>query len=65
MAPKRQNLGKGKAAAGPSGEPEQVFPSRAKRRDRDQIERDNQAAWEASVKGRGVKNERHIIEDVQ
>jgi hypothetical protein len=65
MAPKRQQVSKGKAVAGSSGEPEQVFPGRAKRRDRDQIDRDNQAAWEASIKGRGVKNERHIIEDVQ
>ncbi|KAG5559436.1 hypothetical protein RHGRI_009092 [Rhododendron griersonianum] len=35
----------------------------AKRRDREQIDRDSQAEWEASIKERGVKNERHIVDD--
>lgn len=63
MASKRQHIGKGKSVAGASSGVEEVYPGRAKRRDRDQIERDNQAKWEASIKQRGVKNERHIIED--
>lgn len=48
--------------AGSSSGIEEVQPVRAKRRDRDQIDRDNQK-WEASIKDRGVKNERHIIDD--
>lgn len=63
MAPKKQNIGKGKAVAGTSGAAEEVPKGRAKRRDREQIERDNQVAWEASIKEWGVKNERHIIDD--
>ncbi|KAG5535458.1 hypothetical protein RHGRI_023282 [Rhododendron griersonianum] len=63
MAPKKQNVGKGKAVAGTSGPPEEVPKTRAKRRDREQIERDNQEGWEASIKERGVKNERHIVDD--
>lgn len=63
MAPKKQNIGKGKAVAGTSGGEEEIPRGRAKRRDREQIDRDSQEAWEASIKGRGVKNERHIIDD--
>ncbi|KAG5563898.1 hypothetical protein RHGRI_000177 [Rhododendron griersonianum] len=36
---------------------------RVRRRNREQIARDEQVAWELSCKGRGVKAERHIIRD--
>ena len=69
MAPKKRatEAEKGKGAAtssGPEVEPEADFQpaqGRGRRRSRDQIRRDEQEAWETSVKGRGVKNERHIL----
>lgn len=38
-------------------------PARPRRKNREQIARDEQLAWEASCKGRGVKAGRHIIRD--
>lgn len=69
MAPKKRatEVEKGKGLAASSGlgdEPEsesQPAKGRSRRRTRDQILRDEREAWEASVKGRGVKNERHIL----
>jgi len=63
MAPKKQNTGKGKAVAESSGAAVEAPRSRGKRRDREQIARDKQDVWEASIKNRGVKHERHIIDD--
>lgn len=61
MASKRQHIGRGKAVAGSSSGVEEVQPVRPKRRDRDQIDRDNQAKWKASIKQRaGEKREVYI-----
>lgn len=74
MAPNKRatEAAKGKAAAtssrasGPDIGQESNLEEgrgRVRRRNREQIARDEQVAWELSCKGRGVKAERHIIRD--
>ncbi|KAG5543603.1 hypothetical protein RHGRI_016374 [Rhododendron griersonianum] len=74
MAPKKKaslaEKGKGVGSSGHAPNPDfeqgpvpAEVPARPRRRNWEQIQRDEQLAWEASCKGRGVKAERFIIRD--
>lgn len=74
MAPKKKaslaEKGKGVGSSGHAPNPDVVqdpapaeVPARPRRRNREQIQRDEQLAWDPSCKGRGVKAERFIIRD--